>query len=93
MIIRIKEVVKRKLGLTITQFHKKWHEVFEDDNYSLVTFHSWSNGSRQPDYDVMDKFCFILDCRLDEIFQPHTVRFKDNYKNAVSRVRKPYKRK
>ena len=69
MKVRIKEVAKAK---------KNWslYRLAREMGLPQQTVYSWASGRTQPSYDNMDRLCDILDCTMNDLFEPEPIQHK-----------------
>lgn len=63
MIIKIKEMARK---------NKNWsmYKLAKELSLPQQTIYSWAHGRTQPNYDNMEALCNILDCTMNDLFQP-----------------------
>ncbi len=84
MEIRIKDVARRK-NMTLFDLYMQWNRTFVDDKITHTTIYNWQCGRSQPDWDSVEKLCFLLDCGIEDLFQPMTIQFRGLKENAGKR--------
>lgn len=69
MKVRIKEIAKAK---------KDWslYRLAREMGLPQQTVYSWASGRTQPSYDNMDRLCDILDCSMNDLFEPEPIQHK-----------------
>ena len=69
MKIKIKETAKNKKNYSLYKLAQKL-------NIPQQTVYSWAKGRTQPSYYNMDRLCDVLECTIDELFEPEPVQNK-----------------
>jgi DNA-binding XRE family transcriptional regulator len=63
VIVRLKEVARERKNLSLY----KLAQVMDLPQQSV---YSWASGRTQPNWESIELLCTILECRIDDMFQP-----------------------
>jgi DNA-binding XRE family transcriptional regulator len=67
MRVKLKEFAMQRKGWSM-------YKVAQLLELPQQTVYSWSSGRTQPGYLAMDKLCALLECTLNDLFEPEPVQ-------------------